>query len=447
MELNIKGKVTGKTLISMGYIPAPWFGNTLKELNDNPTKDIKEVADNALLKYSLENKEILDRETPAPFLTYLTPETKEEKDNYNKVIETMTEACKGPTVKRGYIMPDACPAGPVGTIPVGGVIETKNTIHPGFHSADVCCSVMSTEFVSDLTPKEILDKCMEITHFGPVKEPKFLSGYYYDHDISNIRGFDKESLDNNFFTKGLEDIARAHFATQGDGNHFLFLGRSRRSGNYCLVTHHGSRGFGAKVFKRGLKEAKKLYPKARNPWLDYDTTIGKQYWEALSMVEKWTAWNHFAIHSMIMESMEIEYIKEHLWNKHNFVDKIGGKFYHYKGATPMYHETPALIPLNMSEPILVVSRFESGFAPHGAGRNFSRNEFKKNVNILKEFKAIKDLDVRFYSGEPDLTELPGAYKNADKVISEIKQHKLAIIRDYIDPLGCIMAGNQKKKTN
>jgi hypothetical protein len=43
-------------------------------------------------------------------------------------------------------MPDACPTGPEGQIPVGGVVVAKNAIHPGFHSADICCSVMLTDF-------------------------------------------------------------------------------------------------------------------------------------------------------------------------------------------------------------------------------------------------------------------------------------------------------------
>ena len=58
----------------------------------------------------------------------------------------MQTLMKTPTIVDGAIMPDACPAGPNGTIPVGGVAVAKNAIHPGMHSADICCSVMLNRF-------------------------------------------------------------------------------------------------------------------------------------------------------------------------------------------------------------------------------------------------------------------------------------------------------------
>ena len=36
-----------------------------------------------------------------------------------------------------------------------------------------------------------------------------------------------------------------HFGTQGDGNHFFFVGRIASTGETALVTHHGSRKPGA----------------------------------------------------------------------------------------------------------------------------------------------------------------------------------------------------------
>ena len=37
----------------------------------------------------------------------------------------MAEVTKTPTAREAFIMPDACPAGPVGTIPVGGLLRQK----------------------------------------------------------------------------------------------------------------------------------------------------------------------------------------------------------------------------------------------------------------------------------------------------------------------------------
>jgi tRNA-splicing ligase RtcB len=47
-----------------------------------------------------------------------------EQDNIEKVNATMRELVRTPVVRAAAIMPDACPAGPVGTIPVGGVVAS-----------------------------------------------------------------------------------------------------------------------------------------------------------------------------------------------------------------------------------------------------------------------------------------------------------------------------------
>lgn len=143
-----------------------------------------------------------------------------------------------------------------------------------------------------------------------------------------------------------------------------------------------------------------------------------------------------------------------------------GLFYHSKGATPSFSGfSPddtglTLIPLNMAQPILIASHADRadalGFAPHGSGRNLSRTahlrrlmeEFKTDArglspNNIAEIVAreTKGLDVRFFTGKPDISELPSAYKNAEQVASQIEKHKLAHISERIMPLGSIMAGD------
>ena len=73
---------------------------------------------------------------------------------------------KTPTLIDGAVMPDACPTGPEGTIPVGGVAVAKNAIHPGMHSADICCSVMLTDY-GNVSPQAVLDAAHSIKHFCP----------------------------------------------------------------------------------------------------------------------------------------------------------------------------------------------------------------------------------------------------------------------------------------
>src|SRR3546814_2311088 len=78
----------------------------------------------------------------------------------------MVELMRVPTIVAGAVLPDACPAGSApGTIPVGGVAAAKNAIHPGMHSADICCSMAFTNLGST-DPRQVLDAAMGLTHFG-----------------------------------------------------------------------------------------------------------------------------------------------------------------------------------------------------------------------------------------------------------------------------------------
>jgi tRNA-splicing ligase RtcB len=88
------------------------------------------------------------------------------------VIKHLHELMRVPTIKAGAVMPDACPAGSApGTIPVGGIVACENAIHPGYHSADICCSMAISIFDRDTDPLDVLDAGTKLTHFGPGGRP------------------------------------------------------------------------------------------------------------------------------------------------------------------------------------------------------------------------------------------------------------------------------------
>ena len=103
----------------------------------------------------------------------------------------------------------------------------------------------------------------------------------------------------------------------------------------------------------------------------------------------------------------------------------------------------------MSEPVLIVhgetTKSNLGFAPHGAGRNISRSQHRRNnshKSIAELFnEETRGLDVRFHSGHIDITELPSAYKNARDVQEQMREFGLGETVDEIIPYGCIMAGD------
>jgi hypothetical protein len=54
------------------------------------------------------------------------------------------------------------------------------------------------------------------------------------------------------------------------------------------------------------------------------------------------------------------------------------------------------------------------------------------------------LDIRFYSNEIDISELPSAYKSAANVRAQIEEYGLCEVLDEVMPYGCIMAGDVQK---
>ena len=171
-----------------------------------------------------------------------------------------------------------------------------------------------------------------------------------------------------------------------------------------------------------------------------------------------TKLNHTVIHDATAKGADAGAVNR-LWNEHNFVFKDGDLFYHAKGATPLDDKFVPdstdglrLIPLNMAEPILVVrgetTENNLGFAPHGAGRNMSRTahiKTKAGQTARQVFdEETKGLDVRFYTGSIDISELPSAYKDAETVQRQMREFGLGTVVDRIMPYGCIMAGNTRK---
>lgn len=457
-------KVNGHTLIDLGYRPDKWFGEALDYINTSG------LSGEEMLQYLEQFKSdpyIELHEEGMPVHWNLRAENELEKNNVDQVKKTMEKVMQTPTIVEGAVMPDACPSGKVGTIPVGGVVVAKNAIHPGMHSADICCSVMLTNF-GQIDPKIIMDKSMEVTHFGPGGREE---GKQFELPEELRESFRNNPLLSRI--QGMEHLATSHLGTQGDGNHFLFVGQSKETGETMMVTHHGSRGVGARLFKHAMiiaeKFRRKLSPATmkQNAWIPFESKEGQEYWEALQIIRAWTKQNHICIHDEISNQLGIR-IEDRYWNEHNFVFQKNDLFYHAKGATPLDNSflpesnTKRLIPLNMAEPVLIVegetNENNLGFAPHGAGRNVSRTQHKRSnehMTIEELFrKETEGLDVRFFSNNIDISELPSAYKNAANVRTQMQEFHLGKVIDEVIPYGSIMAGDfgvnapwrRKKKT-
>jgi RNA-splicing ligase RtcB len=445
-------ELTGRDLIDAGFEQGPEFGKALEHVRSVG------MAREALVAWVAANNPVprMKLQDGIDVIVNLEATKPEEIDNRDKVVETMRVVARTPNVTAAAIMPDACPAGPVGTIPVGGVIASKGGIHPGMHSADICCSLMVTEFPG-ADPKQLLDAIHSVTHFGPGGRPNGKRFTLSPKLTDQMR--ENPFLSSN---KALQ-LATEHMGTQGDGNHFAFVG-TNRAGNTCLVTHHGSRGPGAFLYSAGKSLAEKMTRKlaesvlSQNAWIPFDTQEGQDYWAALQLIRKWTKANHSCLHAAAAEVGKWK-VGDRLWNEHNFVfQDTDDTFYHAKGATPVHDgflpdtDGVQIVPLNMAQPVLLIEGERTdrnlGFAPHGAGRNLSRTKHRAVIGDQTDedvfAKETAGIDARFWCGNIDVTELPSAYKDGPDVRRQMESMKLARVVDEIMPYGAIMAGDWER---
>jgi len=242
--------VSGQDLIDAGMLQGKWFRPALdaanKVLSENGSMDEAMAA-----ARTFQPGPTLALRTSGDIEIYsnIRAENSFEQDNVEKVNATMRELVRTPVIRAAAIMPDACPAGPVGTIPVGGVVASEG-IHPGMHSADICCSMAISIFPS-VDPKSLLDAVHAVTHFGPGGRPR---GAQIKPSETTLSAFQQNPyLKDGAFSAGIE-----HFGTQGDGNHFAYVGTMKSTGETALVTHHGSRAPGARLYDRGMKVANRF---------------------------------------------------------------------------------------------------------------------------------------------------------------------------------------------
>ena len=169
-----------------------------------------------------------------------------------------------------------------------------------------------------------------------------------------------------------------------------------------------------------------------------------EYWEALQYVGRWTEANHRSIHERFLSRSGVGFLAE-FGNEHNFVWKRDDGYYHGKGATPSWNDQKGrpligVIPMNMGSSILLVLGSDNddfcSFAPHGAGRNVSRRQVTRRFEdeegrlLPGKVQAVledttKGLDIRWFTGKPDISEAPIAYKSPEQVRNQIEHFNLA----------------------
>jgi len=451
IKIKMNNNITGKDLIEIGYSEGKILGLALAILKDNFT-DIEETELLVLFKKVAANPErFLDNEVLSTLASAIIEEANPKSDGTIELINNakdysifgaeyieegarnqMDIAMKLPVSVAGALMPDAHQGY---GLPIGGVLATRNAIIPYGVGVDIGCRMALSIF--DIPEKHYFGKdamykreLIAFTKFGAGQN--FTGKEKADHEV-----LENEDFNSTPFLKNLHGKAWAQLGTSGGGNHFVewgiidFAERDEvlniDKGRYvALLTHSGSRGFGATVaghYTKLAKEICKLPKEAVNlAYLDMNTSEGQEYWIAMNLAGDYASACHEVIHKRLTKAIGAKVLAK-VENHHNFAWKemLDGKevIVHRKGATPAGKGVMGIIPGSMTAPgFLVRGKGETSAinsASHGAGRQMSRTKAIQSITKSDMKAILKDHNVTLIGA--GLDEAPMAYKDIDKVMA------------------------------
>ena len=351
-----------------------------------------------------------------------------------KTKQQMEEAMSLPVTVNGALMPDAHYGY---GLPIGGVLATQDAIIPYAVGVDIACRVKLSILdipVSELENIEKFKKAIESeTRFGAGS--CFEKNQTYDHEVLDQDGWDLIPVD--------KDIAVSQLGTSGGGNHFVDFGivnYGDHKNKVAILTHSGSRGPGARTCEKYNKIAKEQHPEGGTlAWLDMNTTAGQDYWLAMNLMGDFASANHEAIHNRLSSYLNAEVLCE-IENHHNFAWKENDLYVHRKGATPAQEGVLGIIPGTMKDTAYIVigagDKKSICSSAHGAGREMSRTQAKKTIDIDDWKNKLRREGVTVLGAGAD--ELPEAYKSIHQVMAD--QNKLVQIAGTFQPKIVKMAG-------
>lgn len=350
-------------------------------------------------------------------------------------LQQMKTAMKLPVSIAGALMPDAHQGY---GLPIGGVLATKNAIIPYGVGVDIGCRMaLSVYDIDELffndNQAKFKRELIAQSNFGAGNG--FRGQYKSDHEVLENKLFHENELLRN-----LKDKAWTQLGSSGGGNHFVEFGildfterdevLNIEKGKYvALLTHSGSRGFGATIaghYTQLAKKVCKLPQEAKNlAYFDLNSTEGQEYWLAMNLAGDYASACHEIIHQKMAKALGATILAS-VENHHNFAwkEQWNGEevIVHRKGATPASKDVMGIIPGSMTAPgFLVRGKGDSNAiqsASHGAGRQLSRTQAKKQLKKSDLKTILKDHNVTLIGA--GLDEAPMAYKDIHQVMEAQK---------------------------
>lgn len=359
-------------------------------------------------------------------------------------MKQMSMAMRLPVSVAGALMPD----GHAGYgLPIGGVLATDGVVIPYAVGLDIACRMSLTILDADSSfIDKYHDRCvqalMDNTAFGLDAQLPFKQY----HEM-----FDRVEFRDVALLKKLRSKAVKQLGSSGRGNHFVDICEvcldkentlGLDAGRYVsILSHSGSRGFGAEIAEYYTGVAKEIcrLPREAGPyvWLDMKSDAGEEYWHCMTLAGEYSAVNHQLIHENVTKALRLKPLMN-ISNHHNFAWKemlSNDKevIVHRKGATPAHLGELGIIPGSMATPGYIVRGLgceQSLFsASHGSGRLMSRQDARNTFSRYALNKFLAEHRVELIGGSTE--EAPLAYKNIDVVMSA--QQELVDVEGKIIP--------------
>lgn len=334
--------------------------------------------------------------------------------------------------------------------PIGSVFVTLDYIVPSWVGYDIGCGMIACKFskknivqLVKENSKKIFDKVNLKIPMGKGNDNIFenISDKTKDEFNNLIINFKKGYVDKNIYNY-IYNSSLKTIGSLGSGNHFIELGQDgEKLDDLWLIIHSGSRTVGHKIATYYMKKAsgkendyEKTYP------IKVESELGKQYLNSLNFCLNFALLNRLemanSVKEILREVLGDDKLDFELWtNKnHNHVIFENGFFIHRKGATSAKKGERGVIPANMRDGSFLVEGLGNNdfleSSSHGAGRQLSRVEAKKNISMQDFINSMKKIVANV--SEKTLDESPQVYKNITHIMSA--QEKSVKIVAHIKPI-------------
>ena len=354
-------------------------------------------------------------------------------------IDDMNSIMSMPFVLGGALMPDGHRVAPEKP-PVGSVIVCDAVV-PAYVGADISCSVNLTVtnmvvddewFAAALPSIQYVLKNKARFGLEIQPDPVVFSMAFYQQPLDLKTDFGKHVYDH------VKKIARNHFATCGDGNHFFEFGyvpvtnkgdfrtTGKGKNHLALLSHFGSRAVGSTIAAEYEALANDRYemPKGiKDAPLDPTSPDGQDYITLMNWAGDFAEAGHKWLHQYLLEQLaervDLAYsTTENVFSRHNSMWITNDGYVHRKGATPADANQKGVIPATMGHATQIITGLGNpdsfSSASHGGGRTHSRGQALQAFSNTHDY-VLHEAGVTLIGGDSD--EDPRAYKDIYSVMA------------------------------